>query len=245
MHHQNPDYAAMVQTLDDNVGRVIDRLEQRKLADRTLVIFTSDNGGEPGLVAPLRGSKGSLDQGGLRVPMVAAGPGIRAGAHCGTTVLSMDIFPTLLEYARIPLPPCDGSSLRPLLAGAPGFPDRDLFWHFPCYTGRFGPGSAIRSGDCKLIEHFEDGRIELFDLAADPNESHDLSRSDPERTRKLLARLHAWQDATGAPRPTAPNPAFDPGTTKQRRRDAPRSPGGFSKEGRSNPFASMRNFPAW
>jgi arylsulfatase A-like enzyme len=216
----NPEHAATVETLDAAVGTILRTLVALQLDPHTLVIFTSDNGGEPGLVAPLRGSKGSLYQGGLRVPMVAAGPGVRPNARCGTTVLSMDIFPTLLEYARIPLARCDGSSLRPLLAGTPGFPARDLFWHFPCYTGRYGPGSVIRSGNFKLIEHFEDGRIELFDLAADPNENRDLSRSDPERARNLLARLHAWQDATGAPRPTAPNPAFDPGMTKQRGRDA-------------------------
>jgi arylsulfatase A-like enzyme len=214
----NPEHAATVEALDAAIGTILNTLVVLKLDRSTLVIFTSDNGGEPGLVAPLRGSKGSLYQGGLRVPMVAAGPGVRPGARCDTPVLSMDIFPTLLEYARVPLPKCDGGSLRPLLAGAPGFPGRDLFWHFPCYTGRYGPGSVIRSGDFKLIEFFESPATELYDLSKDPCEQTDLAATDPERTARLSAKLHAWQAATGAPRPTAPNPAYDPATARARSR---------------------------
>lgn len=212
----NPEHAATVDALDASIGTLLKTLAELELDRNTLVIFTSDNGGEPGLVAPLRGSKGSLYQGGLRVPMVAVGPGVRPGARCDATVLSMDLFPTLLEFARVPLPKCDGSSLRPLLAGQPGFPERDLFWHFPCYTGRYGPGSVIRSGDWKLIEFFESGTSELYHLRNDPGESKDLSATEPARSRELLAKLHAWQAATKAPRPSTPNPAFDPDLTKQR-----------------------------
>ncbi len=212
----NPEHAATVEALDAAFGSILKTLAELNLDRNTLVIFTSDNGGEPGLVAPLRGSKGSLYQGGLRVPMVAAGPGVRPGARCDTAVLSMDIFPTLLEAARLPFPKCDGSSLRPLLAGEAGFPDRDVFWHFPCYTGRYGPGSVIRSGDWKLIEFFESGTSELYHLRNDPGELEDLSATEPARSKELLARLHAWQTATGAPRPSTPNSAFDP---KLRKRD--------------------------
>ena len=148
----NPEHAATVEELDAALGTLFDALVEMGMDRNTLILFTSDNGGEPGLVAPLRGSKGSLYQGGLRVPMVVAGPGVRPGARCETPVLSMDIFPTLLEYARVKQPKCDGRSLRPLLAGEPGFSERDIFWHFPCYTGRYGPGSVIRSGNFKRIE---------------------------------------------------------------------------------------------
>jgi arylsulfatase A-like enzyme len=212
----NPEHAATVDALDASIGTLLKTLAELELDRNTLVIFTSDNGGEPGLVAPLRGSKGSLYQGGLRVPMVAVGPGVRPGARCDATVLSMDLFPTLLEFARVPLPKCDGSSLRPLLAGQPGFPERDLFWHFPCYTGRYGPGSVIRSGDWKLIEFFESGTSELYHLRNDPGELEDLSATEPARSKELLAKLRAWQTATKAPRPSTPNPTFDPDLTKQR-----------------------------
>ena len=210
----NPAHAATVEELDAALGTLFDALVEMGMDRNTLILFTSDNGGEPGLVAPLRGSKGSLYQGGLRVPMVVAGPGVRPGARCETPVLSMDIFPTLLEYARITQAKYDGRSLRPLLAGESGFSERDIFWHFPCYTGRYGPGSVIRSGNFKLIEFFESRTTELYDLSKDPGEAVDLANGDPDRAARLLAKLHAWQSATRAPLPTQANPAYDPASER-------------------------------
>ena len=209
-----PEHAATVEELDAALGTLFDALVEMGMDRNTLILFTSDNGGEPGLVAPLRGSKGSLYQGGLRVPMVVAGPGVRPGARCETPVLSMDIFPTLLEYARITQAKYDGRSLRPLLAGESGFSERDIFWHFPCYTGRYGPGSVIRSGNFKLIEFFESRTTELYDLSKDPGEAVDLANGDPDRAARLLAKLHAWQSATRAPLPTQANPAYDPASER-------------------------------
>lgn len=206
----NPAHAATVEELDTAIGRIIDAIASLGMTERTLVVFTSDNGGEPDLVAPLRGGKGSLYQGGLRVPMLVRGPGVKRAVSCDVPVLTMDLFPTLLDYAGIRIPDVDGESLRPLLTGSGKLRRADLFWHFPCYTGRFGPMSAIRHGNFKLLENFETGTAELYDLSKDPAEKENLATQRAEVSRDLLERLHAWQKATHAPRPTDPNPAYDP-----------------------------------
>jgi len=212
----DPALAATVEAMDANVGRILAALERMGVAERTFVIFTSDNGGTRQSVAPLRGGKGTLYQGGLRVPAVIHGPGIKPGVSQAVT-LSMDWFPTVLDLAGLkPAESVDGRSLVPLLRDASAKLERDVFWHFPCYIGGGGPCSAVRSGNWKLIEFFESGTSELYELSADPGESEDLTTNDPARAKDLLARLHAWQTATGAPRPFSPNPSFDPELIKKR-----------------------------
>jgi len=218
----DPAQAATVEAMDANVGRVLAALERSGTAQQTYVIFTSDNGGNRQYVAPLRGGKGTLYQGGLRVPAAIRGPGIKPGGSSQVTTLSMDWFPTVMELAGLTIPATaniDGTSLTPLLSGKSTSLDRDVFWHFPCYIGGGGPCSAIRSGEWKLIEFFETKSSELYHLTDDPGETKDLSANDPQRAAELLARLHAWQTATQAPRPLQPNPAYDPSAAPKRGRD--------------------------
>ena len=217
----NPAYAATIEAVDRNVGRIVAALDRLGLADHTLLIFTSDNGGTPQFTAPLRGSKGELYEGGIRVPMVIAGPGVaKPGTTCDTPVASIDVYPTLLELAGAepPRQPLDGASLVPLLAGKLAAA-RKLFWHFPCYVGRATPASAIRDGNLKLVEFFEDGgHVELYDLGADPNEEHDLAHERPADAKALAKALHGWQRATNAALPTEANPAYDPKADRPRGR---------------------------
>jgi arylsulfatase A len=218
----DPAQAATVEAMDANIGRLLAAIDSAKLAGKTYVIFTSDNGGTRQYVAPLRGGKGTLYQGGVRVPALIRGPGIKSGNTSPQPMLSMDWMPTVLDLAGILRPvgsKFDGISLAPMLSGKSSLPDRDLFWHFPSYIGGGGPCSAIRSGDWKLIEFFESKTHELYHLAKDPGEQHDLSSTEPERAAALLAKLHAWQSATGAPRPDQPNPAYDPSAQPKRGRD--------------------------
>ena len=211
--------AATVEAMDVNVGRVLAALEKLGLKENTIVVFTSDNGGTRQYVAPLKGGKGTLYQGGLRVPAVIRAPGIKPGTSRVTT-LSMDWFPTLMQLAGKPTPAhVDGRSLVPALQDPQAKLSRDVFWHFPCYIGGGGPGSAIRSGDWKLIEFFEGEKTELYDLAADPGETRDLTATDPKRAAELLGKLRAWQTATHAPRVVKPNPAYDPKTMPDRGRE--------------------------
>ena len=224
--HKNPTYAAMIASVDESVGRIVRKLDELKLAENTLVIFSSDNGGVGGYVeagikntdgitsnAPLRGGKGMLYEGGIRVPWIARLPGrIREGSTSAEPILSVDLYPTLLEVAGCGPQmgdPIDGKSLAPLLFGdGQQKLDRDgVFWHFPGYLGagadrwRTTPAGAVRSGDWKLIEFFEDGRSELYNLADDPGERKDLSREHPEKAAELRERLHAWRASVHAPMP--------------------------------------------
>ncbi|RMH03259.1 MAG: hypothetical protein D6702_06485 [Planctomycetota bacterium] len=221
-----PDYAAMVVHLDRATGRLLDALAELGVADDTLVVFTSDNGGLGGYAAagvpgspevtrnaPLKGGKGMLSEGGIRVPLIVRWPGrVPAGTIRAVPVTTLDLFPTLLSAAGIPLGdrPCDGLDLVPLLRGEVAtLPARDLVWHMPVYlessaargTWRCTPSAAIRRGRWKLIETFADGRAELYDLAADPGERVDLGRTRPDRVRELRAALAAWRQRTGAPMP--------------------------------------------
>jgi arylsulfatase A-like enzyme len=213
----DPVYAAMVENLDTNIGRVLDALERTGQAQDTLVIFTSDNGGlstaegSPTCNAPLSEGKGWMYDGGVREPLIVRWPGVVApGSVCNTPVTSPDFFPTCLEAAGLPLRPqqhVDGVSLMPLLRG--GTIDRDaIFWHYPHYSNQGGgPACAIRAGDWKLIEHFEDNRIELFDLRNDIEESIDLAPQMPDKAQKLHARLVAWRESVEAKIPK-PNPDY-------------------------------------
>ena len=206
--------AASVEAMDNNVGRLLAGLESLGLSDHTYVIFTSDNGGVRQTVAPLRGGKGTLYQGGLRVPAIVSGPGITGGQKIDTPILSMDVFPTVLDWAGVKADcpeAIDGTSLVSLLMGHEKTIKRDLFWHFPVYSGPSAPCSAIRSGDWKLLEFFESGQTELYDLSRDPGEACNLVEVEPARTKELSDKLHAWQTSLSAPRPTSLNPGYDPG----------------------------------
>ncbi|MGE0759249.1 MAG: sulfatase-like hydrolase/transferase, partial [Pirellulaceae bacterium] len=210
----DPVYAAMIEAVDQNVGRLLALLERQQLADNTVVVFTSDNGGTPQYVAPLNGSKGALYEGGIRVPCAVWWKGIEnPGRTCDEPVLSMDFFPTLTELSGAKLPaqqPVDGVSLIPILEQSGQINREAVFWHFPCYIGRGEPCSAVRAGDWKLIQKFEDQSVELFNLYDDPGESRNLAQSNPDKTHQLLSLLTNWQTSLSAPRPSEPNPAFDP-----------------------------------
>jgi len=216
----NPVYAAMLESLDDAVGRVLKKLDDLKLSDNTLVIFTSDNGGlctlegpdtPPTINAPLREGKGYLYEGGLRVPLIVKWPRfVKPGSAAATPVVSTDLFPTLLDIAGIPPPEhLDGLSLLPVFEG--GIIGRDdLYWHYPHYSNQGGtPGGAVRSGDWKLVESYENNRRELFDLKADAGENRNLSADKPDVVRKLADQLAAWRNSVGARMPK-PNPDYVP-----------------------------------
>ena len=210
-------YAGMVEALDAAVGQVLDALDSAGLAERTIVVFTSDNGGlstsegSPAANWPLRAGKGWLYEGGIREPTLIRAPGLTAaGSTSDALVGGVDFFPTLLELAGLPArDDLDGASLVPLLRGSSN--DRGpLFWHYPHYGNQGGaPGGAVREGPWKLIEWYEDGSIELYNLDRDPAERYDLSRLEPERTRRLAEALQRHRIETGAAMPPA-NPRFDP-----------------------------------
>jgi arylsulfatase A len=215
----DPVYAAMVEAVDTSVGRVLAALEQEGIADRTMVVFFSDNGGlefegrSKNRVtenAPFRAGKGHLYEGGIREPLLMRLPGrIRAGATIDTPVSSVDFLPTICDLAGVRPPGVDGVSLAPLFRGRALRP-RALYWHYPHYSNQGGePGSAIREGDWKLIEFHADGRRELFNLREDEGETANLAARRPEVVRRLAAKLEAWRAATGAVSPRK-NPDADP-----------------------------------
>lgn len=222
--HRNPEYAAMVASMDQSVGRVLNRLDRHGIADNTLVVFTSDNGGltqrygkHDGFTEnlPLRRGKGSAYEGGVRVPTIVRWPGVtQAGSVCDDPISTIDYYPTLLEIASASgnethNASVDGRSIVPLLRDSDATLDRDLFWHYPHYhAGGDSPYSAIRSGAWRLIEFHEDDRVELYNLTQDIGEQNDLASEMPERAKKLQTRLYAWRRQVAAQMPT-PNPDFD------------------------------------
>ena len=217
----DPACAATIEAVDQNVGRIMEHLTQLKLSDNTVVIFTSDNGGTQQYTPPLRGGKGELYEGGIRVPLVITGPGVKKlGSKCDAPLSSVDYYPTLLELAGIKPPErqtLDGVSLVSLIHGAPTVERKRLFWHFPCYVGRATPSSAIREGDFKLIEFFEGrGRVELFNLKNDPNEEKNLATMMPDKAAALSMTLRAWQKETNASMPSGPNTKYDPKAARPR-----------------------------
>ena len=211
-----PVYAAMVESIDDSVGRVMEALAAAGLADDTLVIFTSDNGGFSGATsnAPLRGHKASLHEGGIRVPLVIRLPGGRgAGRSVAAPVTTMDLAPTCLAVAGLAARPHqhrDGIDLVPLCDGAPT-PRAAVYWHYPHYSDHpaTAPGGAIRRGDWKLIESFDPEGAELYDLATDPGEARNLVVERPDLAAALAADLAAWRREVGAEM-MQPNPDYDP-----------------------------------
>jgi arylsulfatase A-like enzyme len=222
MKHQNPGYAAMVKNLDDNVGRVLDHLRTRGLSENTIVVFTSDNGGYIGVDRksaytapctsnfPLRSGKGSLYEGGIRVPLLVRWPGAAPGER-NPPATTCDLFFTLLAAAGL-MPaadaPTDGIDLTSLVKDSQATIARDtLFWHYPHYYETTTPVSAIRAGDWKLLEYFEDSRRELFNLADDPQELRDLADMQSMKTADLSQQLASWRNSVDAKLPQ-PNPQY-------------------------------------
>ncbi|RUL87086.1 sulfatase [Tautonia sociabilis] len=216
--HDNPVYAAMVHSMDEAVGQVVGAIDRLGIAEETLIVFTSDNGGlELRDITdnfPLRAGKGSAYEGGVRVPMIARWPGVvPPGTTCDEPVIGTDLFATALEVSGVggfaDLP--DSRSLAPLLRDPDASLDRDaLYWHYPHYhPGGASPYSAIRAGDWRLVEFFEDGRVELYHLAEDVGEQRDLASALPEKAKQLHDLLVSWRESVGAQLPR-PNPKAGP-----------------------------------
>lgn len=212
----DPAYAALVEAADDSVGRIMDALKRLKLADRTVVIFTSDNGGLTWKTsnAPLREGKATAYEGGVRVPLIVRWPGVvKAGSTCETPVISMDFYPTMLEIAGLANDTnqaLHGESILPLLRQAGSIRQRELYWHYPHYH-RAGatPYGAVRDGDFKLIQFYETGRFELYNLKNDLGETKNLVNDYPKKVGELNKKLDLWRKTFDAQMPL-PNPNFDP-----------------------------------
>jgi len=212
----NAIYAAMVESVDDSVGRILRKLDALGLAGNTVVVFMSDNGGlwpQSTVNAPLRAGKGYPYEGGIREPMIVKWPGVTPpGTTCAVPVSSVDFLPTLFEIADVELPgPVDGLSLVPLLKRSGSLRREALFWHYPHYwnNSRVRPYGIVRAGDWKLIEFYEDMRMELYNLRDDPNEARDLAREDPAKAFELRGLLHNWRRSVHAQMPI-PNPDRNP-----------------------------------
>jgi|UniRef100_UPI003784CDAF arylsulfatase A-like enzyme len=228
--HHDPKYAAMIASVDESVGRVMAALDELKLAENTVLIFTSDNGGVGGYTregikksgdttdnAPLRSGKGSLYEGGTRVPFIVRWPGVtQAGSSCDVPTIHVDVFPTLAEIGRASAPegqPLDGESLAPLFRDPTARLKREaIYQHFPGYLGagadtwRTTPVGLIQSGEWKLMEFFEDGRLELYNLKDDIGESKNLSTEMPDKAKELHAKMIAWRESVKAPMPVKNTP---------------------------------------
>ncbi|HOO98616.1 MAG TPA: sulfatase [Bacteroidales bacterium] len=212
----NPVYAGMIWSVDENIGKLINKLKELKIYDNTIIIFTSDNGGlstsegSPTCNAPLRAGKGWLYEGGIRVPLIIRHPSAgKAGTTEATPVSSIDFFPTIMDMTASvsPVSDIDGVSIFPLLTGA-YLPERPLFWHYPHYSNQgVEPGSAVRLGKYKLIDNFERERLELYDLQADISETNDISVSNPEKKNELYNLLTQWRKKNNT-RMMLPNPAW-------------------------------------
>ena len=200
----NPVYAGMVQSVDESVGRVLKKLDELGVADNTAIIFMSDNGGlstvprdAPTCNLPLRAGKGWLYEGGIREPMIIKWPGVvRPGSVCSEPVTSTDFYPTMLQMAGLPSRPkqhVDGVSLVPLLKGKGKLKRQAVYWHYPHYHGSGSkPSGAVRAGDYKLIEWYEDNSVELYNLKDDIGEQHDLAAEMPQKAAELRGLLHRW-----------------------------------------------------
>jgi len=223
-------YAAMLEQMDSAIGRVLAALDRNGLTERTVVIFMSDNGGlataegSPTSNLPLRCGKGWPYEGGVRVPMIVRAPGVtKAGATCDSPVISTDFYPTILELTGQPMkrtPNLDGKSFVALLKGNK-MSRGPLFWHYPHYGNQGGaPYGAIRDGDWKLIEWYEDGKIELFNLSDDLGEMKDLTQKNPAKLRTLHEKLIAWRKDVNAVMPTPnPDPSAPPPKKKKRAKE--------------------------
>ncbi|CAN5885182.1 sulfatase [soil metagenome] len=222
-----PDYAAMIASMDENVGRLLAELEKAGLKENTMVIFTSDNGGirDISYQDPLRAGKGSYYEGGIRVPLVIRWPGrVQAGSRSDVPVTNMDFYPTLqaVVQAKQRVSFLDGQDITPLLQGE-AMGERPLYWHFPVYLQAYNPkedgsrdplfrtrpGSVVRKGNWKLHEYFEDGAIELYNLETDPGETTNLVKQNAAKAEEMLSLLRQWRNSVNAPVPKEPNPLYD------------------------------------
>lgn len=224
----NPKYAAMIESTDQSLGRIIQKLDELELDENTVVIFFSDNGGHGGVTThfPLRGSKGMMYEGGFREPMIVRWPGkINAGTTSDEVVIGIDFYPTLVELAGGDPAKyqTDGESLTPVLFEKGDLDRESIFWHFPAYLQSYKgiknpddltrgwrtvPSSAIRKGDWKLIQDFEDGSLQLYNLRDDISESTNLAASMPKKRDELMADLKQWQKETNALIPVERNPGY-------------------------------------
>ena len=218
----HPTYAALVESLDAAVGRVLKALEEQGVAQNTMVVFASDNGGvhiselkeSPATYnTPCRAGKGFVYEGGIRTPLIIRYPGRLASRVIAEPVVLGDLVPTICALAKVPAPaPLDFQDISPLLFDSKPPADakpRALFWHQPHYMNQGGkPAGVVREGDWKLIEQYEDGSLELFNLAKDPSETTDLAAAEPTRVAALRGKLEAWRRSVGA-EPTKPNPNFN------------------------------------
>lgn len=221
-HQNDPIYAAMVESMDENIGRLLDSIKQLGLAKNTIVVFTSDNGGmstnsNPNAIPtsnfPLRAGKGHVYEGGIREPLIVHWPGkIAPGSTSDELVTGTDFYPTFLDLAGLNLFPeqhRDGNSLKSIVLNNKNIDRKALYWHFPHYSGGLGgkPAAAVRMGKYKLIEFFEDMHVELYDLENDPSEHHDLSATMPDKTKEMKGMLHNWREEVDAQMPS-PNPIY-------------------------------------
>jgi len=211
----------MIEDLDRSVQRVLDLLDELKLSETTIVVFTSDNGGLQKIYtgvgevvssnAPLRDEKGTLYEGGIRVPMTVRWPGVvEPDSVCHEPTTTADLLSTFCEMSGASLPdqPIDGLSLVPLLRDPVSpLPREAIFFHYPHYH-HSRPSGATRAGDWKLIEFFDDGSLELYNLASDLGETHNLASTQPERARTMQRQLASWREQVGARMPSA-NPNYD------------------------------------
>jgi uncharacterized sulfatase len=219
----HPHYAAMCEAMDESVRFMLDAVELLAIRETTMVVFFSDNGGVNRCfndgkgaqitdLSPLRGEKGGIYEGGIRVPLIIRWPGVvKPNSVCDVPVISTDFLPTFVDAAQATLAEgqvVDGESLLPLLQERGGLKRKRLFYYFPDYHHDF-PGMAVREGDYKLLESSEDGHLELYNLANDLGEQRNLVDSMPEKAKDLTEKLSAWRTALGAKRAT-PNPEYDP-----------------------------------
>jgi arylsulfatase A len=207
----NPNKAAMVQSLDESVGRVMAKLEEIGQLDNTLVIFTGDNGSQGDeFVVNYRGNKGTAYEGGTIVPLIVTGPRIQIGV-CDVPTIGMDLYPTVLSYIKAPLKPkehLDGVDIMPLLEGTGTIKDRPFFWHYPHYDETTPYSSAIVDG-WKVVRYADDGKVEVYNLNKDPMEKTNLASTNPDKTRSLIKSLDGYLTAVDA-QPALPNPDYDP-----------------------------------
>ncbi len=230
MRQDNPAYASMLAAVDQSLAQLRQRLGELGLAENSILVFTSDNGGlstlkniGPTCNAPLRAGKGWLYEGGIRAPLIIRAPRVtKAGSVSDAPLISCDFYPTLLELAGLPARPqqhLDGVSFAGLLRGGAAPAARPLFWHYPHYHGStWTPGAAIRDGDWKLIEFYDYGKAELFNLRTDPGEKSDLTKSNPAERQALLDKLHAWQKRVNAQMPQpASSTGDEPSTPKKKK----------------------------
>lgn len=215
---KRPEYAGLIESVDDSVGRLLAKLEELKLSENTVVIFTSDNGGLATITTnlSLRAGKGSAYEGGVRVPLIIKWPGVtKPGSICHTPVIGVDFYPTLLAMTGVMPSPgvVDGENIEPLLRQSGSMKRDAIYWHYPHYHQTGGtPHGAIREGDFRLVEFYEDNHVELYNLKEDIGETNDLAAALPEKTAALHQKLHDWRQHVDAQMPT-PNPKYDPKAT--------------------------------